>query len=231
MRVHSGLVALENRDTALTLPERQAADARGANRSSLYLGAALFCDGASTPVRIRNLSVDGALVEADIIPEVGALVQVVRGTLIVHGLVMWCAEGKCGLKFCGSVDVQQWRAAPTNSEQQRVDDVVKLVKAGAVPLPVATYSEPSRNHGIPGRGEDIGADLQRVTELLEGLGEVLAADPQVVMEHGTALQNLDISMQVIAALQSIFAGEKHWDGDELKLKGLRRSADQALNRL
>jgi hypothetical protein len=149
--------------------------------------------------------------------------------LIVHGLVIWSLAGRCGLKFSGSVDVQKWRAAPANIEQQRVDEVVRLVKAGAVPLPVATFAEPRRND-VPAAGDGVAGDLRRASELLDDLGSVLAGDPDVVMRHGNALQNLDIAMQVITAVQSIVAGLNEWDSDSIKLAGLRRSADQALKR-
>jgi hypothetical protein len=213
---------------SLTSPESRASDARLAARSSLYLGAALYCDGSSTPARIRNISTGGALVEAAVVPEVGDLVQLVRGTLIVHGLVIWSEEDRCGLKFSGAVDVQQWRSAPTNHQQQRVDELVRLVKAGAVPLPVAGYGEPRRGCGMSATSEDMAADLRRVTELLDNLADVLAADPDVVVRHGIALQNLDISTQVIAALQATVTGRDHEASDGVKLAALRRSADQAI---
>ncbi|MBV9527064.1 hypothetical protein [Sphingomonas sp.] len=216
---------------ALTAMEADAADARAVARSSLYLGAALYCDGRSTPARIRNLSSGGALVEGAVVPEAGSLVQLVRGTLIVHGLVIWSAEGRCGLKFSGCVDVQKWRSSPTNAEQQRVDDVVRLVKAGAVPLPVAEHAESARTDAASTRGQEMAADLLRVRALLDRLADVLAEDAEVVTRHGTALQNLDISMQLIVALQSICPGEHSDGGHDPKLAGLRRSADQALNRV
>ncbi len=176
------------------------------------------------------MSFNGALVESGVMPEVGALVQLVRGSLIVHGLVVWAVDGRCGLKFSGSVDVQQWRAAPANSEQQRVDDVVSLVKAGAVPLPVAPLGEPDRRDDAPERGEEIADDLRRVSELLDDLGGALAGDADVVTRHGTALQNLDIAMQMIAAVQSMFVGRNDWESDCVRAAGLRRTADQALRR-
>jgi hypothetical protein len=206
-----------------------AADARGAARASLYIAAALYCDGSPSPVKIRNISATGALVEGAVIPSVGALVQLVRGGLIVHGLVAWCVDGRCGLKFSGCVDVQQWRAVPSNSEQQRVDEVVRLVKAGAVPLPVPPLSQLSPEAGNDS-GAELSGDLQRASELLDNLGAVLAGDPDIVTRHGAAMQNLDIAMQVIAAVQAIIAGHCDFEIDGAKLQGLRRSADQALQR-
>lgn len=204
----------------------RAADARGACRASLYLAAALYCDGASSPIKIRNISSTGALVEGDT-PAVGTLVQLVRGGLIVHALVAWSDGGRCGLKFSGRIDVQQWRSAPGHLEQQRVDEVVRLIKAGAVPLPIPplSYSSDSEVRGLSG---GLAQDLGRVSDLLEALGSVLASDPDVVTKHGTALQNLDIAMQVISAVEEIILPHGDPESETAKLSALRRSADQAL---
>jgi hypothetical protein len=202
---------------------------RAAARASLYLAAALYCDGRSSAVRIRNMSARGALVDCDPIPDPGVLVQLVRGGLIVHALVVWSADGRCGLKFSGSVDVQQWRAPPANLEQQRVDEVVRLVKAGAVPLPVPPLAYPAPEE-IPSTGR-IADDLRRVAELLDQLGETLAGDAEIVEHYGADLQKLDIATQVIAAVNAVIEGYGDPDPEAAKLVALRRSADEALRRI
>ena len=196
-------------------PELAAVLDRRAARTSTFLAAALFCDGSSSPARILNISSIGALVESGLVPNVGALVQLVRGPLIAHALVVWSGEGQCGLKFSGCVDVQQWCAGPTNAQQQKVDQVVRLVKAGAMPSSDAL----DQSVGSDEAG-DLPGDLKRISCLLESLGNLLASDPDVVLRHGPALQNLDIAMQLIAAL----------NGQGTKLPGLRASADEALQR-
>lgn len=197
-------------------------DARGEARSSLYLAAALYCDGSASPVKIRNLSPAGALLEGASLPGNGSLVQLVRGALIVHGLVAWCSAGRCGLKFSGIVDVQCWRANPAHSEQQRVDEVVRLLKAGAVPLPVPPLAPPDETAGVA-EGAD---DLRRARQLLDQLGEALGVDSDVVRRHGLVLQNLDLAMQMIDAVAAGLASET----GEFVPTGSRKSADQALKR-
>jgi hypothetical protein len=203
-------------------------DARGASRASIFLAAVLYHDGTSYPVKIRNISPTGALVEGPAIPPATTPVELVRGGLVAHGLVAWSLEGRCGLKFSSCVDVQQWRATPTNSEQKRVDEVVRLVKAGAVPLPVS----PIVRMGSPGeamdRAEELAGDLSRALELLNNLGAALAGDREVVTRHCAALQKLDIAMQVIAAVGATVAGRGDAASDAAKLSGLRKSMDQAL---
>jgi hypothetical protein len=212
---------------AETAPECRADDARTAGRASIYLAATLYCDGCASPAKIRNISATGALLDSAVVPSVGALVQLVRGRLIVHGLVIWALEGRCGLKFSGSVDVQEWRATPLNMEQQRVDEVVRLVRAGAVPLPVPPLGHSSELDEMTGPASQRSADLRRVSDLLEDLVEVLAGDAEVVARHGPALQNLDIAMQVLAAIDADSLADGDIQDPE-KLPGLRRSADLAL---
>jgi hypothetical protein len=223
----------QNRNLPTMAPnslECRTPDVRGDPRSSIYLAAALYCDGSSSPVKIRNISATGALVEGGTVPGQGSLVQLVRGGLIVHGLVAWTAEGRCGLKFSGSVDVRKWRAVPGNAEQHRVDEVVRLVKAGAVPLPLPPLAHQLDQAELDAPATDLSGDLKRVSVLLESLGATLSGDPDVVERHGAALQSLDIAVQVLAAVDGILGGHADGDCDLTKLAGLRRSADQALQR-
>ena len=208
--------------------EFRTADARSAPRSSIYLAATLYCDGSAFPVKIRNISATGAFVEGGSVPPAGSLVQLVRGGLIVHGLVAWSAEGRCGIKLSGSVDVHLWRAVPTNAEQQRVDEVVRLVKAGAVPLPIPPLAHADEGNEPDDPVTHVSGDLRRVSDLLESLGTVLSGDLEVVTRHGTELQNLDIAMQILAAVDSLISGNANLESDPMKLAALRRSADQAL---
>jgi len=196
--------------------------------ASCSLGALLYCDGHPTSVEIRSLWPGGALLVGTGLPESGALAQLVRGSLIVHGLVSGSGEGCCELHFSGSVDVAQWRASPVNGQQQRVDDIVRLVKAGAVPLPVpALGAAPAAAERTP-PADEAAKDLERVSALLVQLGDALAADEEVILAHGTALQNLDIAVQVVIALTERLRGEVGGEAALAKLAGLRRSADQAL---
>jgi hypothetical protein len=204
----------------------RASDARKDTRVSLYLAASLYCDGCSSPVKIRNISPTGALLESATSCPAGALVQLVRGSLIVHGLVAWSDHGRCGVNFSGSIDVQKWCAPPGNAEQERVDEIVRVVKAGAVPLPVSTASKDladSANQAFSG-------DLQRVAELLARVGDRLAKDGIVVAQYATELQNLDIAMQVIATLKSMGTDHGSCVSDTTRMASLRKSADQALGR-
>ena len=210
----------------MTLQSQTAENARTAARTSIYLAATLYCDGWSSPVKIRNISKSGALLEGAIVGNTGELVQLVRGELIADGLVAWSGEGRCGIKFCGIVDVTRWRTSPSNAEQQRVDEVVRLVKAGAVPLPVSPLAD------VSGTVDDrcrITADIRRAADLLLNLSEELASDFEVVSRHGRSLQGFDIALQLLEAVEETL-GRREFEGDVARSGSLRRSADQAIHR-
>jgi len=164
------------------------------------------------------MSAVGALIEGATMPAPGLLVRLVRGGLTAAGTVAWAAEGRCGLSFSGTVDVPAWLAPPANKEQQRVDDVVRLVKAGAVPLDPGGAQVPLQ----------IAEDLSRVSALLELLGNELARDDEVVERYAGVLQNLDIAAQTIAAIESLIEDPASELTGKLRLRHLRRSAVQAL---
>jgi hypothetical protein len=181
---------------------------------------------SSVPVKIRNLSPTGALIEGSCIPVPvpGSAVRLVRGRLAAHALVAWSADGRFGLKFAGPIDIVAWRAAPVNNEQGRVDDIVRLVKAGAVPLSVGQLSL------ADGRlsPAELSHDLRLASQLLGRLGDAFSSDVVIAANHGAAFQQLDIAMQVIAAVEEIVAGDCDLESGACKLDGLRRSVQQAL---
>lgn len=212
----------------MTSPDCQdrASDARGTPRVSMYLAGVLYSAGSSSPVKIRNMSIDGALIEGEIIPATGSVVQLARGALAAKGLVAWSAIGCCGLKFSSSVNVHQWKMPPTNTEQPRIDKVVALVRSGAVPLPLPELTSASAQR-VP--GEQLTDDLSRISAMLDDLANELAQDPDVLARHGRTLQNLDIAMQTLGAISALLNSGEGSDLDKsAKLDGLRKSAAQAL---
>ena len=92
------LVANDDADTL----QRQR---RGKSRSNIFLLATLAARGGSWPVRIRNLSPTGALIEGGMILPQCAPVRLVRGSLTIAGTVMWHNRARAGIRFDGEIDV------------------------------------------------------------------------------------------------------------------------------
>lgn len=182
--------------------DRRTTNTREAPRTSIYLAAVLHCEGFSSPVKIRNISENGALLEGAALPGAGARVQLARGALVANGLVAWSNGSRCGLRLSGRLDVQQWRAGPANAEQQRVDEVVRMVKAGPVPMSAARFRGTALGQGVHHPARPLVEEVRRVRELLESIGGALASDSEVVARHIRALQDLDLADQVLQAVEA-----------------------------
>jgi hypothetical protein len=201
-------------------------EGRAAARVNLFMAATLKISGVETAVKIRDLSAIGAQVESALHPDIGSTMTLVRGRFSVQGSVAWCTERRCGLHFSTRISVADWMANPVNREQGRVDHVVALVKAGAVPL---APRAPVPVRPVAATTERIAEDLRRVSQLLENLGDTLANDPAIVTGHGAQLQNLDIAVQTLVALaEAVRANPPPEAASVARLDELRASCAQAL---
>lgn len=72
---------------------------RRQRRSNVLLTAVIELSGRTLDVKLRNLSADGALVEADSLPVEGAEIRFKRGDLIVAGKVIWVRGTRAGINF------------------------------------------------------------------------------------------------------------------------------------
>jgi hypothetical protein len=194
---------------------------RAQTRSSLFLAAVLRSGSQQSPVKVRNMSLNGAMIESPFTPPVGAVVQLIRGSLRADGKVMWSSSDRCGLRFDKEIAIKQWLAPPSKAQQERVDEIVSLVRAGAVP---ATLSAHDRARAP--REEELIDGLNEVVRLLEDLENDLCTSQESLARHGPKLQNLDIALQMIKAVVRGLNGEEHTQGAELS--DLRLVCEQAL---
>jgi len=72
---------------------------RKSRRSNVLMAASLELSGMSLPVKLRNLSADGALVEGDKLPVEGASILFRKGDLSVPGRVAWAKTRHAGISF------------------------------------------------------------------------------------------------------------------------------------
>jgi hypothetical protein len=124
----------------------KAANHRSQPRSNVFLDAVLVVGAAPRPVRLRNLSARGALLEGSSLPGEGTRVRVLRGELGAEGEIAWQEQGLAGLRFASEIDVERWVRRVGHSGQQRVDEAVAALRAhqnhrrGAVQLSIAEIS-------------------------------------------------------------------------------------------
>ena len=109
-------------------------DPRMDPRSNVFLIATCSAEDSTQPVKVRNLSVHGALLEGQGLPAEGATVSLRRGSLGVAGVVAWRDETHCGVRFNRPIDVEHWVRRIGSQGQQKVDAAIADLRGG-----LATY--------------------------------------------------------------------------------------------
>ena len=167
---------------------------RRAERTHLFLVATLYAGHASAPVRVRNLSHSGALVEGADLPAAGSVITLRRGLLEAGGAVVWAEAGRAGLSFRAPVAVSDWLPTKEAARQARVDQIafgLKQARPGAALRAVTDPVFMSADAAL--------ADLMRLQAELAHLGDLLAQDEAIVSAH-PEIQLLDAAGQRIAKI-------------------------------
>jgi len=183
-------------------------DPRYSPRSNLLLAAAIEADSVSGPVRIRNLSDTGALIEGPALPNVGDRLTLRRLDVAVAATVVWLAAPRCGVAFDGRIRVAEWipgKPGAGASGQSRADALPAAIRgAVAAPAPVARSDSRSDAGGMEARLAD---ELAYVRRLLEGIGEELVTEAGIVHRHAKALQSFDLAGQILSHVAAILIAE------------------------
>jgi hypothetical protein len=80
---------------------------RKTRRSNVLMSASLELSGTSVPVKLRNLSAEGALVEGDKLPVEGASLLFRKGDLSMPGQVAWVKGRQAGVRFAQELNPEQ----------------------------------------------------------------------------------------------------------------------------
>lgn len=170
-------------------------EARIEPRTNMFVMASLSAQGASGPVKVRNLSPTGALVEGGALPMPGEPVSLLRGSLRSDGKVVWCQNGRAGLRFNALVHVSDWLPKGVNQTgQQRTDSIVRQIKADSLAQQLPAVYKDVAPSGVTS------SDLDGLIRELDALAEVLAEDDMVIIRHGARLQVLDATSQALRKL-------------------------------
>lgn len=170
------------------MPNASFLSERAETRTNLFVLAAIRSSLAIGPVRIRNLSKRGMLVEGAILPPVGTEVQIERGSLLASGKIVWLGDGRAGIELASDIEVKSWLPKFSKAGQARVDELVHTIKAG-LQQPVAV-PEPLINQ----------PDLLSLLKDLDHVSQMMAEDDYIVSRHGESIQRLDIIAQHLRSL-------------------------------
>ena len=85
-------------------------ESRSKPRFRVLLAAKLLTTTDEQPVKVRNISATGALIEGEKLPSVDTDVIIRRGDFEVFGTVVRCERGQCGIEFDEPLaDEDLWR--------------------------------------------------------------------------------------------------------------------------
>lgn len=161
------------------------------SRTNLLLSATIEANGLSAPVRIRNLSEHGALIEGAALPPVGSNLILRRLQLEMRATVIWSDKSRCGVRFDGLIAVAGWRVgnwiAPVGNAPPSRSDSTKEPQKPASQTPARTHA------GLDAR---IAAELKTVQQQLA----------QIRIEPSMAEQ-FDLVSQTLGHLAAILAAE------------------------
>lgn len=194
-------------DQSSDSPEAIAARPRAA-RKNLFLSATIESGDLKVPVRIRNLSETGAMIDGAALPEIGATLILRRLEIEIGATTVWRMAGRAGIRFDGTASVDEWVAGvrqahrPEERGQTRVDIIQSAVRSGA-PLPAGDEAAPIAPLEAGAVERRIAEELAYVKRLLDSIGDELVDDPIILQRHGQALQNFDIACQILAHLGTI----------------------------
>jgi hypothetical protein len=192
------------------------AEDRTSPRTNLLLAANAEVGGRILPVRIRNLSETGAMLEGAGLPDAGMKLVLARGDLHVAAVVAWAAGGRRGVRFDGPTPVHEWTGAAkpkpldcTGLRDQRRVDAIQAEARNETPSGRALRD--SAETPAPAVSPDLDArlahELGYVQRLLENLGDELISDLFLVQRHGQSLQSLDLVSQILGHVASILHAE------------------------
>jgi hypothetical protein len=179
-----------------------------APRKNLLLTATIRSQGVTAPVRIRNLSEKGAMVDGQALPEPGASLILQRLEVEMRGVVAWRAEGRCGIRFEGAASVDEWvagRRAPETifgQGQSRVDQIQAAIRGGRdiADEDVPAVSRPELITDVEAR---VAEELDHVQRMLDDVAGDLIGDMALLQRHGDALQRFDNACQILNQLSAI----------------------------
>ncbi|MEO6580040.1 MAG: PilZ domain-containing protein [Sphingomicrobium sp.] len=86
------------------MDESSSSQNRRSRRSHVLMSASIEAAGLTVPVKLRNLSTEGALIEGDRLPIVGSDVLFHKNELHLSGHVAWVTGRRAGIAFDAMLD-------------------------------------------------------------------------------------------------------------------------------
>ena len=185
---------------ATRFADQAATDARDQRRTHLCLAAIVECGGQRTSVRIRDLSTDGARIEASPPPPLQARLTLLRGPLNTDATVVWRDRDRCGLRFARPIKLAAW--LPNSDAVRTQDDIDQVVRD--FHREQALRRKDRENPMLTARIAD---ELAYVGRMVETLQQALSPEPQIIARHRDTLPLFGQALQALSQLNAILAAD------------------------
>lgn len=143
-------------------------------------------------VRVRNMSVSGLLVEANILPSIGEQVKLRRDELRAVGKVVRRDGKQAGIRLQRLIDPTDWLPNKARS-QLMVDTAFETIK------PIFEGGPPTVNSRAEGGALPSNSvtrdELEGIADMLDALADQMSEDPVIILSYLEQLQVLDIASQ------------------------------------
>lgn len=173
-----------------------AAYARTAARSNVFLAATLEAAGRPCPVRVRNISRLGALLDGPDLPDKDSAVILRRGSLSASADIAWRDRDQCGVRFTTAISVGEWIRRVGHPGQEQVDTLVRLVRSAA--------TRDQRAFGPAHQPDSVAAVSHDLSEVCDRLANV----PLMVESQCEELLRLDVIAQRLRQLLQAADGRR-----------------------
>ena len=174
-------------------------ESRRAERRGLFMSAQLLVDGQDWPIRVRNISETGAMVEGMRLPETGA-VELRRADHRIVASIAWAQGKRRGLRFHRSIEVAEWLPSTDMQGQQLLDARIAAARAQAVPQS-ETYEDDLPI--VPRVGEELKLASRRLEGLLDTFGDYMP----MLQRFPTEMQQLEVLQQLLEWLGNIIQAD------------------------
>jgi hypothetical protein len=167
-------------------------DIRDGARRNMFLAAVLRRGTEQAPVKIRNMSALGALIDSPIVPEPNSRIELIRGQYVAEGRVVWSEPRRCGIRFLSQLSVNDW-LAPVEAQPalRSIEEAPLLAEPASVTRETST---PELTATVPAD------DLLQVAKLVEQAARTLARNPSFLRDHMTEGRNLICAMQMLSRM-------------------------------
>ncbi len=159
------------------------------------------------------------------LPEAGTPLVLRRLEVEIGAMAVWRRAGRCGIRFDGTVSVEEWVSGirppyrSPDSDVAHVEEIETGIRNGAKLLP---ENSPASNVDSEVVERRIAEELVFVGRLLDAVGEEFTNDPIILQRHGRALQNIHAASQILAHLGTIVASDDRTAAvDAVTLRELR----------